>query len=82
MENNSNKKYSEGKSSEIKNSIDEMRKENKINREKEVFLSQIEKKPELINNWPIEKLLKLEKIFDKKIEKYDEEIAKLKKKIV
>ena len=80
MENNSNKKYSEGKSSEIKNSIDEMRKENKINREKEVFLSQIEKKPELINNWPIEKLLKLEKIFYDKIENYDEEIAKLRKK--
>ena len=80
MENNLNKKYSEGKSCKTKNFINEMKKENKINREKEVLLSQIEKNPELINNWGVEKLLKLEKIFDDKIENYDEEIAKLRKK--
>ena len=61
------------------NSIDEMRKENKINRERESLLNQIEKDVSLIDNWSIERLLKLEKIYDEKIENYDNEIAIAKK---
>ena len=81
MENNLAKKYSERRTFVTKNSINEMRKENRINREKEALLLQIEKNPELINNWGVEKLLKLEKVFDDKIKNDDEEIAKLKKKL-
>lgn len=62
----------------LKNSIDIMREQNVINREKEDLLLQIEKKPDLINDWPVEKLKKLEAIYDEKIEEYDKEIAKLK----
>ena len=51
------------------NSIEEIRKESKINREKESLLNQIEKDVSLIDNWPIEKLLKLEEIYDEKIER-------------
>lgn len=61
------------------NSIEQMRKENKINREKENLLNQIEKDVSLIDNWPIEKLLKLEEIYDEKIKRLNEEIARLKK---
>ena len=61
------------------NSIDEMRRENKINREKENLLNQIEKDTSLIDNWSIERLLKLEKIYDEKIDNYDNEIAIAKK---
>ena len=61
-----------------KNSIDVMREENTKNREKEHVLNQIERNLELIDDWPIEKLLKLEKIYDEKIKKYDVEIARLK----
>ena len=61
------------------NSIDEMRKENKINRERESLLNQIEKDVSLIDNWSIERLLKLEKIYDEKIDNYDNEIAIAKK---
>lgn len=61
------------------NSIDEMRRENKINREKENLLNQIEKDVSLIDNWSIERLLKLEKIYDEKIDNYDNEIAIAKK---
>lgn len=61
------------------NSIDEMRRENKINREKESLLNQIEKDVSLIDNWSIERLLKLEKIYDEKIDNYDNEIAIAKK---
>ena len=61
------------------NSIDEMRRENKINREKENLLNQIEKDASLIDNWSIERLLKLEKIYDEKIDNYDNEIAIAKK---
>ena len=63
------------------NSIDEMRRENKINREKESLLNQIEKDVSLIDNWSIERLLKLEKIYDAKIESYDNEITMIKKQI-
>ena len=62
------------------NSIDEMRRENKINREKESLLNQIEKDVSLIDNWSIERLLKLEKIYDAKIESYDNEITMIKNK--
>lgn len=61
-----------------KNSIDVMKEENTKNREKEHVLNQIERNLELIDDWPIEKLLKLEKIYDEKIKKYDVEIARLK----
>ena len=61
------------------NSIEEMKKESKINREKENLLNQIEKDVSLIDNWPIEKLLKLEEIYDEKIKRLNEEIARLKK---
>ena len=61
------------------NSIEQMRKENKINREKENLLNQIEKDVSLIDNWSIEKLLKLEEIYDEKIKRLNEEIARLKK---
>ena len=63
------------------NSINEMRKENKINREKENLLNQIEEDASLIDNWSIERLLKLEKIYDAKIESYDSEIAMVKKQM-
>ena len=63
------------------NSIDEMRRENKINREKESLLNQIEKDASLIDNWSIERLLKLEKIYDEKVESYDNEITMIKKQI-
>lgn len=65
----------------IKNSIDIMREQNVKNREKEELLLQIEKNPDLINEWPVEKLKKLEAIYDEKIEEYDKEIAKLNGKI-
>lgn len=65
----------------VKNSIDIMREQNVKNREKEDLLLQIEKNPDLINDWPVEKLKKLEAIYDKKIEEYDKEIAKLNKNI-
>ncbi len=58
-----------------------MRRENKINREKESLLNQIEKDVSLIDNWSIERLLKLEKIYDAKIESYDNEITMIKKQI-
>ena len=61
------------------NSIEEIRKESKINREKESLLNQIEKDVSLIDNWPIEKLLKLEEIYDEKIERLNKEIERLKK---
>lgn len=63
------------------NSIDEMRRENKINREKENLLNQIEKDASLIDNWSIERLLKLEKIYDEKVESFDNEITMIKKQI-
>ena len=63
------------------NSIDEMRKENKVNRERESLLNQIEKDVSLIDNWSIERLLKLEKIYDEKINNYDNEIAIAKKQL-
>ena len=61
------------------NSIEKMKKESKTNREKESLLNQIEKDVSLIDNWPIEKLLKLEEIYDEKIERLNKEIARLKK---
>lgn len=61
------------------NSIEKMKKESKTNREKESLLNQIEKDVSLIDNWPIEKLLKLEEIYDEKIKRLNEEIARLKK---
>ena len=61
-----------------KNTIDIMREENQKNRQKEDVLLQIEKNPDLINDWPIEKLLKLEQFFDEKIAEYDQDIARLK----
>ena len=61
------------------NSIEKMKKESKTNREKENLLNQIEKDVSLIDNWPIEKLLKLEEIYDEKIKRLNEEIARLKK---
>ena len=61
------------------NSIEKMKKESKTNREKESLLNQIEKDVSLIDNWPIEKLLKLEEIYDEKIERLNKEIERLKK---
>lgn len=61
-----------------KNSISVMREENEKNREKEELLNQIEENTDLINNWSVERLLKLEKVYDEKIAQYDNEIAKLK----
>lgn len=61
-----------------KNPISMLRKENENNKEKEQLLNQIEENTELINSWSIERLLKLEKIYDEKITKYDNEIAKIK----
>lgn len=68
------------KESEEKNPIDLMREEFKKNSEKEQLLNQIENNLNLIDNWSIEKLLKLEKIYDERILKYDNEIAILKGK--
>ena len=56
-----------------------MKKESKTNRQKESLLNQIEKDVSLIDNWPIEKLLKLEEIYDEKIERLNKEIERLKK---
>ena len=61
------------------NSIEKMKKESKTNKEKESLLNQIEKDVSLIDNWPIEKLLKLEEIYDEKIERLNKEIARLRK---
>ncbi len=47
--------------------------------EKEELLLQIEQNPDIINTWPTEKLLKLEKIYDDKIEQYKKKIAVLEK---
>lgn len=55
-----------------------MREENEKNREKEELLNQIEENTDLINNWSVERLLKLEKVYDEKIAQYDNEIARLK----
>lgn len=66
---------------ENKNSIELMREENERNREKETLLLKIEKNPDLIDNFPIEKLEKLEKLIDEKIAEYDDEIAKIKKQM-
>lgn len=63
-----------------KNSIDIMKEENRKSREREQVLKQIEKNLSLIDDWPVEKLLKLEKVYDEKIEQYDVEIARLKVK--
>ena len=63
-----------------KNSIDVMREENEKNREKEHALNQIERNLSLTDDWPIEKLIKLEKVYDEKIKKYDAEITRLKVK--
>lgn len=65
-----------------KNSIDLLRDEYLKTQEKENLLSQIEENPDLINNWKIEKLMKLEEIYDKKISQYKNEIAILKGKIL
>ena len=43
--------------------------------EKEELLLQIEKNPDIINTWPAEKLLKLEKIYDRKIDQYKKKLA-------
>lgn len=64
-----------------KNSIEVMREENRKEREKEKLLNQLEENPSLIDNWTSEKLLKLEKIYDEKISKYNKEITILKAKI-
>ncbi len=63
-----------------KNSIDIMKEENRKAKEREQVLNQIEKNLSLIDNWPVEKLLKLEKVYDEKIEQYDSEITRLKVK--
>ena len=69
------KTVSQGKQ---KNTIDIIREENQKNREKEDLLLQIEKNPNLINDWSIEKLLKLEKFLDEEIAEYDKNIERLK----
>lgn len=63
-----------------KNSIEIMKEENKKIRGQEEILSQIEENPELINDWSIDNLLKLAKIYDEKIEKCQKEILILKNK--
>lgn len=60
-----------------KNSIKSMKKEYTKSEEQEKLLKQIEADTSLIDNWPTEKLVKLEKIYDKKIAEYDREIARL-----
>lgn len=66
---------------EKKNLQDIMKEENKRNREIENLLSHIKKNPDLINNWSINKLKKIEKIFAKKIAQCDIEIEELKAKM-
>lgn len=64
-----------------KNIVDTMKNESTNNTKREELLFQIEKNPSLIDKWPIEKLLKLDSIYEEKIKEYDNEIKKLKKYI-
>lgn len=60
-----------------KTEIQIMQEEFNRNQEKETLLKQIENNPRLLNNWPIEKLERLEKLYDEKVVQLDNEIARL-----
>ena len=48
--------------------------------EKEYLLLQIEKNPNIINNWKIDTLLKLKRVCENQIKQNNEKIKSLKKK--
>ena len=74
--NQSEMKIEEKKTVE-KNSIEKLKEETKKGFEQESLINQLIKNPELVRNWPIEKLEKLNTICDEKMSQLDFEIATL-----
>ncbi|MBR2743889.1 MAG: hypothetical protein IKE01_01145 [Clostridia bacterium] len=60
------------------NTIDILKKENQKYWQKRDILLQVEKNPDVINDWPIDSLLKLEKVIDEEIAMCEKDISVLK----
>lgn len=64
-----------------KSYINLLKEQDRKDKEKEALLSKISQDPNLISNWSIDRLKKLDEIYSEKIYEYDKEIERLKKQL-
>ena len=64
-----------------KSYINLLKEQDRKDKEKETLLSKISQDPNLISNWSIDRLKKLDEIYSEKIYEYDKEIERLKKQM-
>ena len=64
-----------------KSYINLLKEQDRKDKEKETLLSKISQDPNLISNWSIDRLKKLDEIYSEKIYEYDKEIERLKKQL-